>query len=92
VELTTEDPVWRETLAANRDLLESICMVSEVKFADHPSEGAAPGHTIKHVSIRGYRSPHPRCERCWNHRPTVGRYAAHPALCDRCARVVGGTA
>lgn len=30
-----------------------------------------------------------KCERCWIHRDTVGKDAAHPTLCERCATVVG---
>jgi isoleucyl-tRNA synthetase len=29
-----------------------------------------------------------KCERCWRHRPDVGRVATHPTLCSRCASVV----
>ncbi|HMJ05928.1 MAG TPA: class I tRNA ligase family protein, partial [Chthoniobacterales bacterium] len=34
------------------------------------------------------KTPHLKCARCWRHRPTVGRSAAHPELCDRCEEVV----
>ncbi len=34
------------------------------------------------------RTPCPRCERCWRHKPTVGVDSRHPTLCDRCAEVV----
>lgn len=34
------------------------------------------------------KTPYPRCERCWRHRPTVGIDPTYPALCDRCAEVV----
>jgi isoleucyl-tRNA synthetase len=30
-----------------------------------------------------------KCERCWKVLPDVGTHAAHPALCGRCADVVG---
>ena len=36
------------------------------------------------------KSPHAKCERCWNYRPTVGSSAEHPTLCERCVRVVTG--
>ncbi len=32
-----------------------------------------------------------KCARCWRHRPTVGKSAAHPDLCDRCDAVVTNT-
>jgi isoleucyl-tRNA synthetase len=31
---------------------------------------------------------HKKCARCWRHRPSVGAIAAHPELCERCAKVV----
>jgi isoleucyl-tRNA synthetase len=34
------------------------------------------------------KTPNEKCARCWRHRPTVGKIAAHPDLCDRCAQVV----
>ena len=37
---------------------------------------------------RTCKSPHAKCERCWNLRPSVGQDVVHPTLCDRCVRVV----
>jgi len=37
---------------------------------------------------RVVKTAHARCERCWRHRASVGKIAAHPELCDRCAAVV----
>ena len=34
------------------------------------------------------KTPNEKCARCWRHRPTVGKIASHPELCDRCAAVV----
>ena len=38
------------------------------------------------------KTAHQKCARCWRHRPTVGKSAAHPELCDRCESVVTGQA
>jgi isoleucyl-tRNA synthetase len=63
-----------------RDLLATICIVSEVEIeADS---------TAAVESVSAARSPYSKCERCWNHRSTVGRSPEHPALCERCVRVV----
>ncbi len=35
-------------------------------------------------------SPHPKCVRCWHHRPDVGRHPDHPELCGRCVENVAG--
>src|ERR1041385_2275112 len=34
------------------------------------------------------KTPYQKCARCWRHRPSVGKSAAHPDLCDRCEGVV----
>ncbi|HSP45192.1 MAG TPA: isoleucine--tRNA ligase, partial [Chthoniobacterales bacterium] len=36
------------------------------------------------------RTAYQKCARCWRHRPTVGKSATHPDLCDRCDAVVAG--
>jgi isoleucyl-tRNA synthetase len=35
-------------------------------------------------------SPHPKCERCWHHRPDVGSDPEHPGLCGRCRENITG--
>lgn len=37
------------------------------------------------------KTPWLRCERCWRHRPDVGKNPKHPTLCSRCADAVEGT-
>jgi isoleucyl-tRNA synthetase len=61
-------------------LLANLCIVSEVEIAPNGAAGAPA------ASAR--RSPHAKCERCWNLRPDVGQDAAHPTLCGRCVRVI----
>ena len=68
----------------DRGLLATLCMVSEVHVvADH----ATPLSTGEETATAA-RSPHPKCERCWNLRATVGESVEHPTLCDRCVRVL----
>jgi isoleucyl-tRNA synthetase len=67
--------------------LASVLMVSEVALQDAPV--GAECAEFKGLSVRVEKSAHPKCERCWNLRPDVGRSAAHPTLCARCASVVG---
>ena len=65
------------------DLLATLCIVSEVEFLpDSPPPGAP--------TVTARKSDHPKCERCWNLRPTVGHAPDHRTLCARCARVVAG--
>ena len=64
----------------DRELLATLCIVSEVEIVADP---AAAGE-----AVQAERSPHAKCERCWNHRPSVGQNAEHPTLCDRCVWVI----
>jgi len=64
----------------DRELLATLCIVSEVEIVADPAAATE--------AIQAERSPYPKCERCWNYRPTVGQDAEHPTLCERCVRVV----
>ena len=62
--------------------LESLLIVSEASLSSEPvgqedSEYAG-------LWIFAERSPHPRCQRCWARRSTVGSISSFPELCDRC--------
>jgi isoleucyl-tRNA synthetase len=65
----------------DRELLATLCMVSEVEIASDPA--------AELESVSADRSPYAKCQRCWNYRPTVGQHAEHPTLCERCVRVLG---
>jgi isoleucyl-tRNA synthetase len=60
--------------------LAELLMVSEVGLL--PSGGGKAG-------VEAEPSPHAKCARCWNLRPTVGKDARFADLCARCASVVG---
>ena len=68
----------------DRGLLATLCIVSEVHVTADREGPVTPGE--EHVIAE--KSAHPKCERCWNYRDTVGQDADHPTLCERCARVV----
>ncbi|MFO0957791.1 MAG: class I tRNA ligase family protein [Isosphaeraceae bacterium] len=78
------DPPMAAFLLENRDLLATLMIVSEVRVG-----GGAEGAPTQ-VSAR--KSPHPKCERCWNLRESVGADPEHPSLCGRCAQVIRATA
>ena len=59
-------------------LLEEACLVSGVEI-----QGGSGVLEVKVFSAHGTK-----CERCWKHSETVGKAAAHPTLCQRCATVV----
>jgi len=85
--IATADPQLRGLLESSRDALATVCVVSEVEVvADHPE--AVPGVDEPRIRVFAAKSPHRRCERCWNHYASVGSDPRHPDLCARCVRVV----
>ncbi len=85
VRLCSTDPETQQALKSVD--LTSILIVSEALLSDAP---VGPETTeLKGLSVVVEKSPHPKCERCWNLRPDVGRQAAHPALCGRCVTALG---
>jgi len=59
----------------------ALCIVSEVKLEEDAED----------TTITAGRSPHTKCQRCWNYWPSVGKDAEHPDICERCASVIRGT-
>jgi isoleucyl-tRNA synthetase len=92
VTLATADSDLAELLRVNRELLATLAIVSEVNLAATLPETAAAGVDVPALRILAGKSPHAKCERCWNLRPTVGQNAQHPTLCERCVRVVSSIA
>lgn len=78
VMLTCEEEV---VSAIPKEELEEFFILSELQLQ--------PG---KEPSALIFKTAHQKCARCWRHRPTVGKSAAHPELCDRCESVVSGAA
>ncbi len=74
-------PAQAQSLRDQADILATLCIVSEIRIAED-SAGSDD------LTIRAARSTHPKCERCWNLRDTIGQDAAHPTLCARCARAL----
>jgi isoleucyl-tRNA synthetase len=77
VQIVTNRP---EHWLPERELLATLCIVSEVEIIPDPDAAAE--------QITADRSPYAKCERCWNYRKSVGESAQHPSLCDRCVQVI----
>jgi isoleucyl-tRNA synthetase len=92
VYLLTDEPRFYGLLKKNHDVLATICIVSEIEvkhdLSIHDHHGVVRAIDLPDLWLKASRSPHPKCERCWNLRPSVGKDKAHPTLCDRCAGVV----
>ncbi|MGY6588174.1 MAG: isoleucine--tRNA ligase [Wenzhouxiangella sp.] len=90
-EITLEaDGDLARLLAEVGDELRFLLLSSDVHLGS-AGEGAktaeVAGNTLR-FSVR--RTEHAKCVRCWHHRDTVGKIAAHPELCGRCADNVDG--
>jgi len=77
LECSDGDELLDDWWLSQTELLAQILIVSEVKLAKRES-----------LQIVVSKTSHPKCARCWRHRPTVGASKAHPDLCDRCESVV----
>jgi isoleucyl-tRNA synthetase len=77
VTLTVADGAWLEKWRPRLAELEEFFILSELKL----EQGAQDAATVAKTSSA-------KCERCWRQRDSVGKNAAHPGLCDRCAEAV----
>ncbi len=73
---TDDDAAALETFGL--EPFAALCIVSEVTL----ERGA------ESTTISAGKSPHAKCQRCWNYWPSVGANAESPDLCQRCATVV----
>ncbi len=87
VTLGSDDPATLAFLMSSQSLLATICIVSEVTVGGPRPEGATPASDPA-IWIQAAKSPHPKCERCWNLRASVGEAPDYPTLCQRCAGVI----
>jgi isoleucyl-tRNA synthetase len=89
VTIASDDPARHAWLRDHAEWLQSILIVSVVDVPPASALGPdAQADAPLQLRFRATRSTHPKCERCWNMRPSVGQYQAHPTLCARCAGVV----
>jgi len=56
----------------------ALCIVSEVNLEKREGQ----------TEVIAEKSPHPKCQRCWNWWPTVGTDPQHPDVCERCAKTL----
>jgi isoleucyl-tRNA synthetase len=56
----------------------AFCIASEVRLVPGTGE----------TKITAVKSPHKKCARCWNLRPSVGADAEYTDVCGRCAEVL----
>ena len=77
-----------ELLAELKELGDELRFALIVSRAEaHPLADAgkdAAATELPGFKVRVTPTAHPKCERCWHHRPDVGASPAHPTLCGRC--------
>ncbi|HUW55851.1 MAG TPA: class I tRNA ligase family protein, partial [Planctomycetota bacterium] len=88
VTLHTPNDELRRFLESFGGTLSAYLLTSDVVVFPERPEGAVQGLEMQDLTVRTARSEHPKCLRCWNFRQSVGSDADHPALCERCAKVV----
>jgi len=66
-------------LAAHRDFLRYLFIVSEVELLEPNSQLAADTIVVTISRARGEK-----CERCWNYSTRVGEASRFPTVCERC--------
>ena len=92
LDLYCDDDLYR-TLTRLGDELRFVTITSEVRLhalAERPDTAAET--ELPGLAVRVTPSKHPKCVRCWHHRPDVGTHADHPELCGRCVENVAGPA
>ncbi len=85
-------PELHAQLAELTDELRYIFITSDARVHEaDPRPEAAVATARADLGIVVKPSPHAKCARCWHHRPEVGRFADHPALCARCHDTLAGS-
>ncbi len=64
--------------------LAAIFIVSEAKTSRLGFDESYSSEEIQGLKIKVEPSSDSKCERCWVHDPTIGRYPDHPGICERC--------
>jgi isoleucyl-tRNA synthetase len=82
---------WQELVASAAGTLDTLLIVSRATVGSGtPPAGAYASDTIPGLHVAVHRAPGDKCERCWRYQEDVGRSAAHPTVCGRCAAVLQG--
>jgi isoleucyl-tRNA synthetase len=90
LDLYCDEELYR-TLRHLGEELRFVTITSAVRLhpiAERPD--SAVDTDLPGLAVRVGASHHPKCVRCWHHRPDVGTHADHPALCGRCVENVAG--
>jgi isoleucyl-tRNA synthetase len=71
------------------DDLKTIFIVSAAELTRNAAgEGFFESEEVAGLRIFVARAQGAKCERCWVHEPSVGSFAEHPGICDRCQKAL----
>jgi isoleucyl-tRNA synthetase len=85
VTIATPDAALKKLLTDFGKGLRYLFIVSKADVADAPSGQAGAAAPL---DVNVTRAAGEKCKRCWNYSERVGEDSAHPALCERCVKVV----
>ncbi|MDV2999988.1 MAG: Isoleucine--tRNA ligase [Chroococcopsis gigantea SAG 12.99] len=100
--LYTSDPevkqTWEifnqeDTLKGNKvDELRYLFLSSQVEIVDSLSQIEVSSHksVTESLGIGIVKADGIKCDRCWNYSLSVGSFADHPTICERCEKALGG--
>ncbi len=88
VDLTADGDLYTK-LSPYADQLRAIFITSGAGLVrGAPAEKEDENNATEGLSVRVAAAAGEKCARCWVHDTSVGRDAAHPAVCSRCRRVL----
>ena len=94
--LASDGETLRVLQSMDDESWRALFLMSEVFIESVNGEGAALekgsgpaleplGSGLGKLYVLAEKTKHPRCERCWIHRDTVGKVEGQPTICQRCA-------
>ena len=75
------------------DELRYLLITSQVDLVDSPEAATEAQYSAQTegIAVGVVDAEGEKCDRCWNHSPSVGTSAEHPLLCDRCCAALNGS-
>jgi isoleucyl-tRNA synthetase len=89
IKLLTNNTERYTFLASLKDDLCEIFKVSQVEI--EKQDKLDPGAGISGIAVLASKADGRKCERCWNYSDSVGGNEAHPLICGKCLKAIGGT-
>ncbi len=84
------DGKLQQQLQKLRNELRFVLITSTAEVRALADAQDAVATDINGLQVCVKKSVHIKCARCWHHRADVGRFVAHPELCERCVENVDG--